>query len=137
MNVDRAVEISHAKNHQELALQAAREGIVLLKNEKQLLPLSRNLKSIAVIGPNANHQRNQLGDYIAHNILQEVTTVFEGIRQKVSPATKVTYLKGCNVMGTAVNEISAAQKAAQQADVAIVVVGENERRAPDGTTGDG
>jgi beta-glucosidase len=137
VNVDRGVEISHAKTHQELALQAAREGIVLLKNEKQLLPLARNLKSIVVIGPNANHQRNQLGDYIANNVLQEVTTVFEGIRQKVSSATKVTYVKGCNVMGIAVNEISAAQRAAREADVTIVVVGENEREAPDGTDGEG
>jgi beta-glucosidase len=137
VNVDRAVETSHAKAHQDLAIQTAREGIVLLKNENQLLPLSRTVKSIAVIGPNANHQRNQLGDYIAHHILQEVVTVYEGIRQKVPSTTKVTYVKGCNVVGTAVNEISAAQKAAREADVAIVVVGENERRAVDGTDGEG
>ncbi len=137
VEVDRATRISHAETHRDLALRTAREGIVLLKNARQLLPLNRNLKSIAVIGPNANQPRNQLGDYIAHNILQEVVTVYEGIRRKVPPATKVTYVKGCNVVGTALNEISAAQKTAREAEVAIVVVGENERRLPDGTDGEG
>jgi beta-glucosidase len=123
--------------HRALALETAREGIVLLKNEGNLLPLRKNVSSIAVIGPNAGHARNLLGDYTSKTILQHVVTVLEGIRAKVSPATRVTYVKGCNVIGTGINEIERAKQAAQAADVAVVVVGENERRAPDGTNGEG
>ena len=63
VDVDRAVQVVHSRGNQELALRAGREGIVLLKNEKNLLPLKKDLKSIAVIGPNADDARNQLGDY--------------------------------------------------------------------------
>ncbi|MGH9398689.1 MAG: glycoside hydrolase family 3 protein, partial [Terriglobia bacterium] len=84
---ERAVKIVHSKVHQELALRAAREGIVLLKNEKNLLPLGKNLKSIAVIGPDADNALNQLGDYTPSKVLQPVTTILEGIKEKVGPQT--------------------------------------------------
>jgi beta-glucosidase len=134
-----AVNVSHTEENQELALQVAREGIVLLKNEKNILPLKKNIRSIAVIGPNADESRNQLGDYIPHVIPQEIQTVMKGIRDKVSEKTKITYVKGCNVIGDELNEILEAQKAAKNADIAIVVVGENERRTPKraGTDGEG
>ena len=132
-----AVSVSHTKENQELALQVAREGIVLLKNEKNILPLKKEIKSIAVIGPNADNDRNQLGDYIPEVIPQNVVTVLEGIKNKVSGSTKITYVKGCNVIGNELNEISKAEKAARNADIAIVVVGENERRAPKGMGTDG
>jgi len=139
VNVNRAVQISRCKEHQELALQAAREGIVLLKNDNNLLPLCKNLKSIAVIGPNADHDLNLLGDYIAKPVLQDVITVLDGIKNKVSPGTKIHYIKGCDVLGTEINEIKQARDAAGNADAAIVVVGENERHAPGGkgTNGEG
>jgi beta-glucosidase len=128
---DEAEKASHTPENQKLALQVAREGIVLLKNEKNLLPLNKNIRSIAVIGPNADDPRNQLGDYTSHVIPQEIVTVLKGVNNKVSPKTKVTYVKGCNVVGTNLNEIERARRAARNADVAIVVVGENERRAVD------
>jgi beta-glucosidase len=135
----RAVQVSHTAEHVGVALQAAREGIVLLKNENHLLPLPRTLKSIAVIGPNADHPRNQLGDYTSIAVLQKIVTVREGIRSKVSPATAVTYVQGCNVLGTGLNEIAKAREAATNAEVAVVVVGENEWRSPGrtGTNGEG
>ena len=64
---DNALKIRHTKENQELALQAAREGIVLIKNEKNILPLKKEIKSIAVIGPDADAARNQLGDYSPKN----------------------------------------------------------------------
>ncbi|MCK4966331.1 glycoside hydrolase family 3 C-terminal domain-containing protein, partial [bacterium] len=136
---ERAEKVIHTKESQDIALQAAREGIVLLKNEKSLLPLDKNLKSIAVIGPNADHERNQLGDYTSRVILQDIVTVLDGIKDKVSPATKVTYVKGCDVIGNDVNEISEAVKAAENADIAVVVLGENEWNDPGGkgTNGEG
>ncbi len=137
------VEVEHAVSgvdrdaHRRLALETAREGIVLLRNENGLLPLKKDIASIAVIGPNADHDLNLLGDYRSRTVLQDIVTILEGIKAKVSPRTKITYVKGCNVTGDAVNEIDAAAQAAKAADAAIVVVGENERRAPDGTNGEG
>ena len=83
-----AVSVSHTKENQELALQVAREGIVLLKNEKNILPLKKEIRSIAVIGPNAENDRNQLGDYIPKVIPQKVMTILEGIKNKVSSDRK-------------------------------------------------
>jgi beta-glucosidase len=126
VDVDRAEKIVHCQAHQELALNAAREGVVLLKNENNLLPLERDIHSIAVIGPNADAGRNQLGDYVANKVLQDVVTVLDGIRSTVSSETRVRYVKGCEIMGDTGLELNAAQKAAGEADVAIVVVGEDE-----------
>jgi beta-glucosidase len=134
-DIERAVRESNTKESRELALQAAREGIVLLKNEKNLLPLNKNIKSIAVIGPNADAERNQLGDYTATPVLQDIVTVLEGIRNKVSPQTKVNYVKGCEIIGNDLNEISSARKIAKDADLAIVVLGEASDRP--GTDGEG
>ena len=105
-------------NTRKLALQAAREGIVLLRNEGNLLPLSKDADSIAVIGPNADHAKNQLGDYVSHAVLQDIVTILEGIKATVSPKTKVEYVKGCDVVGTGNNEIAKAQEAAKRAKVA-------------------
>ncbi|MBN1290518.1 MAG: glycoside hydrolase family 3 C-terminal domain-containing protein [Candidatus Latescibacteria bacterium] len=122
---DRAVKIVHSQKHQDLALQAAREGIVLLKNENNLLPLDKPIKSIAVIGPDADSELDQLGDYSPYNIITDIVTPLKGIRQKVSASTRVEYVKGCNILGTELNEIAKAQQAAKKADIAIVVVGES------------
>jgi beta-glucosidase len=134
-----AAQTIHRTKHQDVALNAAREGIVLLKNENNFLPIQKDIKSIAVIGPNADNERNLLGDYISHVILQDISTVLEGIEAKVSSECNVQYVKGCEVVGSRFNEIPQAVKAARKADVAIVVLGENERRAAndEGTNGEG
>ncbi len=139
----KAVKTSHTPESQALALQAAKEGIVLLKNEGNLLPLDKKIKSIVVIGPNADNERNQLGDYTSLSVLQDIVTVLDGIKNKVPASTKVSYVKGCDVLKTGLNEIEKARKAAKGAEVAIVVVGENEWHATDsqgnsiGTVGEG
>ena len=129
----------HSPDHQDLALEAARKAIVLLKNENGLLPLRKDIGSIAVIGPNADDARNQLGDYVSTTVLQDVTTVLEGIRAAVPLTTKITYVKGCDVIGTDVDEIGKAKEAAAGAEVAVIVVGENEWQAANGkgTSGEG
>jgi len=126
-DVDRAVEVNHTSESLDLARQAAKEGIVLLKNENNLLPLDKNIRSIAVIGPNANNKENQLGDYVTGTVLQNVSTVFEGIKGKVSPQTKVRYVKGCEILGNDMNGIKEAQRVAKESDMAVVVVGESRR----------
>jgi len=124
---DRAVKIVHSKEHQDLALRAGREGIVLLKNDKNLLPLRKDLKSVAVIGPNADNLVNQLGDYSARASAEQVTTVIQGIKATVSPQTQVTAARGCKITGTDKSGFAEAVRAAKGADVAIVVVGESQR----------
>lgn len=86
--------------HRQLALDAARESIVLLKNETNTLPLRKNLKSIAVIGPNADEVQVLLGNYNGQP--SRATTPLAGIRQRVSPQTKVLY-----ALGTTLTEVSA------------------------------
>jgi beta-glucosidase len=126
VDVGRAVQIVHSPANQELALRAGREGIVLLKNENNLLPLKKDMKSIAVIGPNADDVMNQLGDYSPKKNLQHVTTVIEGIRSAVSPQTKVTWTRGCEITGTDKAGFAEAVDIAKAAEVAIVVVGESQ-----------
>ena len=86
--------------HRQLALEAARESIVLLKNENNTLPLRKDLKSIAVIGPNADDVQVLLGNYNGQP--SRATTPLAGIRQHVSSKTKVLY-----ALGTPLTEISA------------------------------
>jgi beta-glucosidase len=136
---EHAVETVHRQGHQDLALEAAREAIVLLKNDHGLLPLKKTVRSIAVIGPNADDSHSQLGDYVPHKILQHVVTVLEGIRQIVPAGTELTYFKGCEVIGPGTDEIEKAKAAAAKADVAIVVVGESNQWGQDkpSTNGEG
>jgi beta-glucosidase-like glycosyl hydrolase len=126
VDVEHAVLAVHSKANQDLALQAGREGIVLLKNDRSLLPLKKNLKSIAVIGPDAENLMNQLGDYSPHKVPQHVVSILEGIKSKAGDRTKVVAVKGCGVLGSDKSGFAEATRAAKNADVAIVVVGENQ-----------
>lgn len=123
VDVERAVKTVHTQENTELALQASRESIVLLRNENNLLPLKKDIRSIAVIGPAADSPIDQLGDYFPHNIPQEIVTVLKGITSK-APKAKITYVKGCDIIGDKLNEIEKAKAAAKRADIAIVVIGE-------------
>jgi len=126
VDVDRAIRTVHSQPYQDLALRAGREGIVLLRNERNLLPLNKNLKSIAVIGPDADNLMNQLGDYSPHKVPQHVVSILEGIKTKAGRETKVVAVKGCSVLGSDQSGFAEAARAAKSADVAIVVVGENQ-----------
>jgi beta-glucosidase len=126
---NQAERVIHSQDHQELALRAAREGIVLLKNDGKLLPLSRSMKSIAVIGPDADAPRNQLGDYSPSKVLQHVTTVLEGIKAAVPASVRVTYAEGCDVVGDDKSGFTEAVNNAKNADIAVVVVGEQQERS--------
>src|SRR5439155_9705219 len=114
VDVAHSKQIVHSKEHQQLALNAAREGIV-----------------IAVIGPNANSASNLFGDYSAQVVLQHVDSVLDGIKAKVSPATRVFYAGGCAVNDQNKSGFEKAVQAAKNTDVAIVVLGEQSRREGD------
>jgi len=81
-----------SKKHQQLALSAAQKSIVLLKNQHQTLPLSKDLKNIAVIGPNADQWLMLLGNY--NGVPSNPITPLRGIQDKVSPHTKVSFAQG-------------------------------------------
>jgi len=121
----------------ELALQAARETIVLLKNENNILPL-KNVKSIAVIGPNAD--RVLLGGY--HGTPRFYTSVYQGIKEKANNKIEVLYSEGCKItIGGSWNEdevvlptpeedellIKEAVEVAKKSEVIVLAIGGNEQ----------
>ena len=109
----------------QVALDAARASITLLKNN-DVLPLSKNSsKKILVVGPNADNQYNQLGDYTAPQEEDNIQTVLEGIRAK---QLSTSYVKGCAVRDTTENNIAEAVAAAHSADIIVAVVGGSSAR---------
>lgn len=86
--------VLESTEHQLHALKMARQSIVLLKNEKNILPLNKNLKKIVVLGPNADNAISILGNY--NGTPSKLTTVLQGIKEKVSPETEVVYEKAVN-----------------------------------------
>ena len=87
--------VNDSPEHQELAREVARKSIVLLKNEGGLLPLDRNVKTLGVIGPNADSVEVLLGNYNGEP--SHPVTPLDGIRQKVSASTQVLYARGSDL----------------------------------------
>lgn len=108
--------------HVALARDMSRQSIVLLKNDDNLLPLSKSIKNIAVIGPGADNL--QLGDYSAKTLPGQLKSVLDGIKGAVSPSTKVTYTQGCSFTTDDASRLDEAVAAARKADVAVVVLGD-------------
>ena len=131
-------KVVHSEAHRQVAKQAALESLVLLKNDG-LLPLSKGLGKVAVIGPNANEQAQLICRYGPANA--PIKTVFQGIKEYL-PGAQVSYAKGCDIIDRHFPEselydlpldaeeqamIDEAVGVAQTADVAIVVLGGNEQ----------
>ena len=122
-----AAKTVRRKEHIELARKIAQSSITLLKNENSILPLSKTINKVAVIGPNADNRYNMLGDYTAPQEDSNVKTVLDGILTKLSPF-RVEYVRGCAIRDTTVNEIEQAIEAARRSEVVIVVVGGSSAR---------
>lgn len=123
---ERARQVVNCDEHKQLARQVAKEGTVLLKNNG-LLPLKKNLKKVAVIGPNADVMYNYLGDYTAPQEREKIVTLLDGIKNKL-PKDKVEYVKGCAIRDTTQSNIQAAVEAARKSDVVILAVGGSSAR---------
>jgi beta-glucosidase len=136
----------------EVAGRIARESCVLLKNENQLLPLKKEMKSIAVIGPNADSIRNMLGDYtypchiefmtevkgdentlnqpVPENVdpenihMPEMISFLTAIKEKVSESTEINYAKGCEIQGDSTEGFVQAVEVAKKSEVALIFVGD-------------
>ncbi|GIP49205.1 beta-glucosidase [Paenibacillus sp. J53TS2] len=125
----RAERVIGSTEHVELARQLASEGIVLLKNEGGVLPLSAGAGKIAVIGPNADVGYNQLGDYTSPQPRSTVTTVLGGIRSKLAGTPEqVLYAPGCRINGDSREGFDVALSCAEQADTVVMVVGGSSAR---------
>ena len=111
-----------SSDHRQLALEVARQSLVLLKNQDSLLPLEKSsLKSIAVIGSNADETLVLTGNYMGTPA--EPVSVLAGIRALVSPGTEVNYARGCQVVGGLKDGFEEAIQAAKMSQVAVLVGG--------------
>lgn len=126
VDVEKARQQVRSESNKDVALLVAREAITLLKNEANILPLSKN-KKVLVCGPNADNVYNMLGDYTAPQEDGNVKTVLDGIRSKL-PEAQVEYVKGCAVRDTTASNIAEAVEAACRADVIVVAVGGSSAR---------
>ncbi|GGH37248.1 glycoside hydrolase family 3 N-terminal domain-containing protein [Paenibacillus segetis] len=125
----KASEVIGSEEHIALARKIAGEGIVLLKNEGKVLPLSKESGTIAVIGPNADVGYNQLGDYTSPQPTSRVTTVLGGIRSKFAKEPdRVLYAPGCRIKDDSKEGFDYALSCAKQADTIVMVVGGSSAR---------
>ncbi|MCC8145418.1 MAG: glycoside hydrolase family 3 C-terminal domain-containing protein [Bacteroidales bacterium] len=137
-------KIVHNPEHQEIAMQAAIQSFVLLKNENNLLLLSKNLKKIAVIGPNADEVKNLICRYGPANA--PIQSIYKGIKEYL-PNADVQYSKGCDIIDKYFPEselysvpldkeeqkqLDDAVTLAKQSEVAILVLGGNEKTVREG-----
>jgi beta-glucosidase len=101
------------------------ESCVLLKNEKQTLPIPPGLKTIAVIGPLGDSKMDMLGNWSAAGDWEKCVTLLEGIRNRAGDKTEVVYCKGCNANDQDESGFSEAVKLAEKSDFVILALGEN------------
>ena len=135
-----ADKIVNSDKNREVSLRAARESIVLLKNENNTLPLSKTLKNIAVIGPQADEVKSLTSRYGSHN--PNVITGLQGLKNLLGENVNLMYAKGCNVRDKNFpqsdvmyfelsdkekEEIDEAVEVAKKAEVAIIYVGDDFR----------
>ena len=113
------------EEHLAAARQVAQKSIVLLKNEGAVLPLSKTIGTLAVIGPLADSKEDMLGSWYAHGKPEEAVGVLEAVRARVGTGTRVVHAKGTDVMEGSPQGIAEAVAAARNADVVLLVLGEH------------
>jgi beta-glucosidase len=113
-----------SKANLEIARDVARKSIVLLKNENNLLPLKKEYKKIAVIGPLANNQEDMNGSWSFFGEAQHPVSILQGLKEAL-PNTILTFAEGCNLYDNKTDKFSQAVAAAKQSELVIMVVGES------------
>ncbi|MBA7648022.1 Beta-xylosidase [subsurface metagenome] len=160
---EKAARVFDTPKQRALAHKIAQKSIVLLKNQGDLLPIRKDIASIAVIGPNADTVRNIIGDYAypCHvesliemrentevfntpvpeklelvNSFVPISSILEGIKERVCGDTMVHYAKGCDVRNDSRDGFTEAIEAAKKSEVAVVVVGDKSGLVEDCTSGE-
>jgi len=123
-NTDREKRTIMAPAHLEAARDVSRKSIVLLKNEKNTLPLSKSARSIALIGPLADNKSELIGSWSAAGDSKQCVSLLEGVRSKLGNTVKINYAKGCDINKADKSGFKAALSLAKSADVIVVAVGE-------------
>jgi beta-glucosidase len=108
-----------------IARDMAKRSIVLLKNEGQLLPLKKNVKSIAVIGPLADSKADMNGSWSFFGDGKDPITILEGIKERAGKGVKILHHEGCNLYDNNTDKIKGAVAVAKQAEIVFMVVGES------------
>lgn len=159
----RSTTVFDTPEQRALARRIAQDSIVLLRNEGEMLPLRKDLKSLAVIGPNADSVRNIIGDYAypchietliemreKNNVFHmpvpdkvelvdsfvPIISILQAIRASVSPETVVRYTQGCDVLNPSPEGLAEAVELARQSEVAMVVVGDKAGLTDSCTSGE-
>ncbi|MDI6047801.1 beta-glucosidase BglX [Flavobacterium yafengii] len=127
-NLEREQAALNNPEHRKAARDIAAKSIVLLKNEKNILPLSKNTKTIAFIGPLVKEHKQNMGFWAVElpelDYDKQVVSQWEGVQNKVSSSTKLLYAKGCEIEGDNKDGFAEAIAVANQADVVILSIGE-------------
>ena len=105
--------------------EVALESLVLLKNDKNILPLKKDLNRIAVIGPLADSNEDPLGGWDGQSNRNMVVTVLNGIKNKLGNKVTIDYAEGCKITGNDKSGFDKAVKTAESAEATILVVGES------------
>ena len=119
-------DVALTPGSRKLAREAAARSMVLLRNEGGVLPLRKDLKTIAVVGPLADDRQAVLGAWLGDGRKEDAVSVLAGIRAAVGSTTRVLHVKGCDVEGGGAEGIGAAVDAARDADAVVLVVGETD-----------
>lgn len=120
----REKKVMNDPNYKKVALEAAQKSIVLLKNTNQLLPLKKDIKNIALIGPLVKAKRDQAGSWVVYADTANIISVYEGVQQKVKDI-KLTFAEGTSITDTLTTGFANAVNTARNADAVVMVLGEN------------
>jgi len=124
----RAEKALNNPEHRKAAREMAEKSIVLLKNENQTLPISKNAKTIAFIGPMVKEYKENMGFWSVElpevDYNKWIVSQWDGLQNKVGKNTKLLYAKGCEIEGTNKDGFAEAVETAKQADVVILSIGE-------------
>jgi beta-glucosidase len=124
-NEEREKKTIKSKEIVDATKEVALESIVLLKNEKNILPIDKKLKSIAVVGYLAKSTSDPLGGWSALGDSNDVVSIFDGIKNKIGKDVKINYAEGCKITGNDKSGFNEAINVAKSSDVIIAVVGES------------
>jgi beta-glucosidase len=111
--------------HRKTARDIAAKSFVLLKNDRQTLPLRKNIEELAIIGGLADSKEDVLGSWNGDGKIADAVTLLEGVKNKLGNNTKIRYVKGCDAKCEDTQEFDKAVDAAKDSDFTILVVGES------------